>query len=537
MQTLRNYFYTLKNLKLIQIFNRVSRRFRLVNLQAAPVRVVDPESAWHPACFNAQSWYPTDNSFEFLNHRVSSPPWNDPEQNKLWLYNLHYFDDLNAANAGDRKAEHAALISRWVAENPAALGNAWEPYPLSLRIVNWLKWQLAGNALGESGLESLGLQCHVLMQSLEYHLLGNHLFANAKALVFAGVCLQGEATNAWQKKGEAILLKELDEQFLADGANFELSPMYHGILLVDCLDLLNLASVYPGRVNPRLLVKLQTLVPKALRWLLAMSHNDGEISFFNDATLGIAWENADIFAYAQNLGFDLADKNGLQDLAPSGFVSLKNSEFSLIADLAEIGPRYIPGHAHADTLSFEWCLHGQRVLVNSGISEYGISAERLRQRQTPAHNTVSVNGMHSTEVWSGFRVARRAHILDRNVSQTNSSVSFSASHDGFKRQGLNCIHQREFCVEKNLITIIDELVGEFEEGRACFNLHPDVTVKLHSSELAELYAKGQMVKVEIQGGSLQTEATSYHPGFGLSIPTERLVARFESNRLQTSITW
>ena len=534
---LRNYFYTITNLKPVQIFNRVLRRFKSINLQTVPLGLVTADNAWQNSDFNAQSFYPAEQCFEFLNRSVKKPAWNDSTESKLWLYNLHYFDDLNAVNACERKAEHTALMAKWIDENPAAMGNGWEPYPLSLRVSNWLKWQLSGNALSQAALQSLGLQCHVLSQSLEYHLLGNHLFANAKALLFAGVCLQGKSTDAWCQKGQSILLKELDEQFLSDGANFELSPMYHAILLVDCLDIVNLAQAYPGRISQALLAKLQVVISKALHWLTAMSHGDGEIGFFNDATFGIAWKNADIFAYAQRLGFPVYDALGVNDLTASGFVSVKQADYSLLADLAEIGPCYIPGHAHADTLSFEWCLQSQRVFVNNGISEYGISPERLRQRQTPAHNTVTANGLHSTEVWSGFRVARRAHIVQREVAQEADTISFCASHDGFKRQGLNCLHQRSFRLAGKTLTIIDQLLGDLAEGRAYFHLHPGVTAELLTPGLAEIMVNGHTVTMAVEGGSIHTEASRYHPGFGISLPAECLVVRFDSGRLQTLITW
>ena len=79
-----------------------------------------------------------------------------------------------------------------------------------------------------------------------------------------------------------------------------------------------------------------------------------------------------------------------------------------LLDVAPVGPDYLPGHAHADTLSFELSLFGQRVLVNSGTSQYEAGPERSRQRGTAAHNTVIVDGHDSSEVWAGFRVARRA---------------------------------------------------------------------------------------------------------------------------------
>ena len=121
----------------------------------------------------------------FLNteHEIlKSADWNSFEISKLWLYNLHYFDDLNAEGGASRAEWHRDLIARWIAENPPGFGNGWEPYPLSLRIINWIKWALSGHALDKAARNSLAVQTRFLAQRLEHHLLGNHLFANAKAL-------------------------------------------------------------------------------------------------------------------------------------------------------------------------------------------------------------------------------------------------------------------------------------------------------------------------------------------------------------------
>ena len=43
----------------------------------------------------------------------------------------------------------------------------------------------------------------------------------------------------------------------------------------------------------------------------------------------------------------------LIDYPDSGYAIYKSYEMKLIADIGNVGPDYIPGHAHADTLSFE----------------------------------------------------------------------------------------------------------------------------------------------------------------------------------------
>ena len=164
--------------------------------------------------------------FRFLNREseVERPgDWNDSDRTKLWLYNLHYFDDLNAQGTGQRSEWHRALINRWIAENPPRQGNGWEPYPTSLRIVNWVKWALVGNVLEVQWKHSLAVQARWLQKRLEWHLLGNHLFANAKALIFAGAFFDGQEAEAWLAKGLEILVREIPEQVLDDGGHFERS--------------------------------------------------------------------------------------------------------------------------------------------------------------------------------------------------------------------------------------------------------------------------------------------------------------------------
>ena len=170
---------------------------------------------------NQRSLY-NKNCFIFLNKEGELEDWNDPRYSKFWFYNLHYFDDLSSIDSSDRVDLHSALLDRWIDENPPAKGNGWEPYPISRRLVNWVKWLLVYGKYSDGRLLSLGIQSKVLMQTLETHLLGNHLFANAKALVFAGLFFKGKAADSWLEKGLKILDLEIPEQILADGGNFEL---------------------------------------------------------------------------------------------------------------------------------------------------------------------------------------------------------------------------------------------------------------------------------------------------------------------------
>jgi uncharacterized heparinase superfamily protein len=338
--------------------------------------------------------------------------WNNPSLAKLWLYNLHYFDDLRAEHAADRLQWHRGLMQRWLAENPPRSGNGWEPYPASLRIVNWIAWVLAGNDPGAAVRDSLATQTRVLNATLEFHLLGNHLLANAKALVFAGCFFSGPEAETWLRTGLDLLDAELHEQILGDGGHFELSPMYHSVILEDVLDLIQLGHLFPVQLAAKGQA-WRPLAERRLAWLGDMTHPDGEIGFFNDAAFGIARTHAELGEYAERLGVPrTSETEPLRMLAASGYVRLQSGPFRAIFDVAEIGPSYLPGHGHADVLSLEVSLDGRRLVTNGGTSSYTNDAVRHEERSTSVHATVEIDGYSSSEVWASFRVGRRAHPFD-----------------------------------------------------------------------------------------------------------------------------
>jgi uncharacterized heparinase superfamily protein len=533
------YFHTLRHVKISQLVWRLLLyvRPKRIDLSISPP-VRQKRRQWVAPCARQASMTAPD-TFRFLNveHRiVNAADWIANDIDKLWLYNVHYFDDLCACDALVRRPWHQSLIDRWIAENPPGCGDGWEPYPLSLRIVNWIKFALSGGVLSNKARHSLAVQVRYLGSQLEYHLLGNHLLANAKALVFAGAWFDGPEAERWLNCGLAIFRSELPEQVLADGGHFERSPMYHSIIIEDLLDLYNLIHTY------ELEARQPALPLTAMRtWLRALCHPDGGIAFFNDAAFGIAPDIAEIEAYATRLRLPElpATAAGLTQLRESGYLRLEAGQALALLDVAPVGPDYLPGHAHADTLSFELSLFGSRVLVNSGTSCYKVGVQRQLERGTAAHNTLVIDGTDSSEVWASFRVARRARPLLEAVGASDHGIRVAASHDGYRRlQGRN-VHRRTWCLDENMLEIRDEISGVFSQAQAYFHLHPAVT--LLTIEEAR-YARLQLpdlteVTLRVDGGVLYADTGKWHCEFGISQPTKRLVASLEGAYLTTNIEW
>lgn len=483
------------------------------------------------------------NEFSFLNVKgtLDEIGWNGAERSKLWRYNQHYFDDLNAAGCESRVGWHRDLLNDWIGNNPPCTGNGWEPYPVSLRMVNWVKWVLAGNSLPPECESSLAIQARWLLGRLEKHLLGNHLFANAKALVFVGMFFEGAEANRWLSKGLLILNSELTEQILNDGGHFERSPMYHHIILEDVLDLINLINAYSMKDSFEGLDKLNDSVCRMLSYMKAMGHPDGELAFFNDSSFGVAATRGELIEYASRLGISGDGGNRLNQvlLKDSGFIRWERGVAVLIANVGKVGPDYIPGHAHADSLSFELSLTQHRVFVNSGISLYEDTEERLRQRSTRAHNTVEINGENSSEVWKSFRVARRANTFDLSIQSKNKKwVKIASSHDGYKRLKGRNIHRREWILQQDRLIVRDEVSGSFKSAVARFHLHPDVRLDECSGErcVVRISQTGQKVEFIVEGGRLRVQSGTWHPQFGTSVPNNCLAVQFHGS-VKMIIRW
>jgi len=542
--TLSRYWHTLRHLRPAQFRGRA--RMKLVRPRpdlspAPPLRAA--RAVWQCCERRASMSGPATLRLVGVERTLASPgDWDRADWPRLWRYNAHYFDDLAASDADAREPWHRALVARWVAENPPGRGSGWEPYPVSLRIVNWIKWAIGGHALDAAAAHSLAVQARWLSGRLEVHLLGNHLWANAKALVFAGTFFDGGEADVWRERGLALLRREIVEQVLPDGGHFELSPMYHALVLEDVLDLVQLARVFRGVVGEAEVRSWREAAVRMLRWLRVMSHPDGGIALFNDAAWDVAPALAALERYARLLDVAVPDA-ALADVEPlpaSGYVRLQAGAAVLIADLARVGPDYLPGHAHADTLSFELSLGAARVLVNGGTSTYEAGPERGRERGTPMHNTVTVDGADSSEVWSAFRVARRARPFDVRWGRgQDGTVWVEGAHDGYRRLAGRVVHRRRWELGANGLAVIDRLEGRCGEAVARFRFAPGLMVTRQGEAAGGTVGGAAMpMRWSASGASAANVSPgTWHARFGTSEDVEVLSLRIGGGALETRFDW
>jgi uncharacterized heparinase superfamily protein len=546
------YFYTIKYLKFSQVFYRLFKTFKFYTFVSVIGYEIRPLLGNYQKPIQPEITMLAKNKFSFLNQVGSinnSSDWNNSEYSKLWLYNLHYFNDLNAKGYLDRQDWHLSIVDQWIEHNDIGLGNGWEPYTLSLRIVNWIKYFISNNYRNKSWEDSLMIQAQYLSKNIEYDILGNHILANSKALIFVGLFFECDKSQAWLKRGESILIKEINEQILDDGGHFELSPMYHSIVLEDFIDLHNIYHAY-GVKAP---VSFFEVVNKMLKWLAVMIHPDQAISFFNDTTLGVAQTFSDLENYAIESFKEMNGPIGkinqsLITLPYSGYSRIKRNNYHALIDHAKTGPCYLSGHSHADTLSFELSIFEKRIIVNSGISLYqdvnnnSNDSQRHKQRSTCMHSTVELDGKNSSEVWSSFRLARRANVTNLTSYCNDKSISLTAEHDGYLRLPNKSVHKREWLFSGNSLIITDDIIGtQRSEINVYFPFHPDVVVVSCDNNIVLCKIFNNNFKFIISNAeNIYIDNSNYFSGFGASQKNKKLVLNSVSNlpyKITTRIEW
>jgi len=458
---IKRLFHTIKFLKARQIYYRLyyfirGRIKKILNIKYLFIKKSNSVKIKLKDTINIDDCYLKSNEFKFLNLSKKFKKkidWNYNKHGKLWTYNLTYFDFLSQQDS----IELLFLIENFI-ENIEEINDGLESFPISLRGINWIKYLSYKKIKNQKIDDSLYAQYYILLDNLEYHLLGNHLLENGFSLLFGAYYFQDEKL---YNRAKEILLEQLDEQILNDGGHFELSPMYHQIMLFRVLDCINLLknSIWQNR---ELLKFLTIKAEKMLGWLKAISYKNGDIPLLNDSTNGIAPTTEQLFKYSQDLNLKIPNPK----LLDSGYRKINQDRYECIVDIGEIGAKYIAGHAHADTFNFELRIDGKPFIVDTGLSTYEISNRRDIERSTASHNTVEVEGKNQSEVWGGFRVGDRANIVDLKESKN----TIEATHNGYG----DILHTRQWIFKKETIVIIDNLSHK-SKAIAQLHFHPDIT--------------------------------------------------------------
>ena len=507
-------FDTIRYLRPTQVYHQVLYRLKTPGNLASYMKVDRNVSVEWLSYLNQSPvlhTYLGENYFTFLNLKKEFEKeinWDFQDFGKLWNYNLQYGNFLLQEELSFQEKRNLMLsLYSWLEGGRLRL----EPYPASLRIINGIRL-LSQEQRRDDLLEAyINGELNFLSRRLEFHLLGNHLLENAFALLMGGAFF---AKKDWIIKGEKLIQRELKEQILSDGAHFELSPMYHQIVFFRLLELIDWYKDFDQK-KLEFEQELRRTAGKMRNWLERVSFRNGDIPHFNDSAPEIAYSTSWLISYSELLGIGQENFS----LGASGYRSFTFAGFECKMDTGKVGPSYQPGHAHADTLQFALTFEGKPIVVDTGVSTYENNERRQVERGTAAHNTVTVNNINSSQVWGGFRLAKRAKV----TIEKDEPECLVALHDGFRNVGVS--HTREFSVEKESFVVQDHVFTTSEvllEGH--LHLHPSVRLEIRDTSVL---INGSLMLDFNSIEEFKIEEYSFAKGFNLLEPSTKIIYNFK----------
>lgn len=469
------YLDTVKHLKPSQVFYRVWRKaggktcLKAGYTPAPDVSRMDigrvptlPELDFDPAFlarFDINAIL--DDRVELLHHeeRVDwESCWHEELSTPLWRFNLHYFEYLLPlakayldTDEGIFLNKAKSIVLAWIGSCPESKGGiAWDSYVISMRIVNWLAFysEVADALERDEGFvsrlnESLAEQYVHLSQHLEKDLLANHYLENLKALVILSCYFDDEKT---LEIALGKLYGQVDEQILPDGMHFELSPMYHKIVLED---LMRVSVALDASGHGGLELHDDLRLRDMCDCLYSLERNTNRTPLFNDSGDNVAKSRDALLGCARSR-FDI-EPEFRPSFPDAGYYVLERETdtgfVKVVFDAGNPGPEYAMGHAHCDALSFECYIGGEPWIVNCGTYAYQ-GKQRLEYKHTLSHSTVCPEGEEQHECWAPFRVAR--------YSVATAETADSTSACGVLAQwGEKPRLFREITVGENAVRVVD----------------------------------------------------------------------------------
>jgi hypothetical protein len=403
-----------------------------------------------------------------------------------------------------------ALLDRWIDQNEPGRGINWvSSLEVAFRAIAWCWiWALTCDARAwtptrvERFLLSLWHHArHIERYDSIHHSPNTHLTGEGLGLMYVGVMFpELRGADRWAKRGEDILLTELDAQVLADGMHFERATGYHRYTAEFYLHFLLLADAFGRTVEPgqREHIRSQVGVTATLRrpdgtWPIIGDEDGGDTlllgttdpqdqgpvlalggAYFNQREWleasaanhrAIAWWMLDDARWnaAQRAPVGAA---GAQDgaLAAAGYyVGRESGSASDWWCLVDAGPHGgdATGHAHTDLGHVE-IAHGDSVLVTDpGCAAYTTDlAARDWARSEAAHACLVIDDAPLAEPSGPFSWRRIAPTPTRTAGSDGlvwwCDLSYDRSHRGGRLS-----HRRQVVLIRGWgVVVTDWITGE-----------------------------------------------------------------------------
>ena len=426
----------------------------------------------------------------------------------LWELNrLGHFITLARAysSAKDERysAEFFAQLRSWSVQNPYGRGPNWAcAMEVALRAMNLLAaFEIFRHSLQFDSeflwffLRLLQQHGNYIRRNLEFSYIAtsNHYLSDVVGLLWIGLLLpELRDAEEWRDFGLGQMLREMDKQVLADGADFESSTGYHRFVTELFLYSFMLCRANNVAIEKRYWSKLHQL----LVYIRAYLRPDGLAPLIGDTdggqVLPAAHRRADDHAYLLDTGASVFNDATLktehavsQAFPQAGIYIMRDADLYLCFNTSDAGIGGRGSHGHNDALSIEVAAGGRAFIVDPGTYVYSADlAKRHEFRSTAYHSTVKIDGkeQNTIDLQTPFVIGNEAR---PRVLEWKTSADFDkvvAEHYGYSP----VIHRRTVVFDKRERhwLIDDEFFGDGEHVyEVRFHFAPGLDVSVRGAEV------------------------------------------------------
>ena len=472
---------------------------------------------------------------QFLNY-LTSPPlgavnvsseveWRrDPRSGYLWPLDYHRDLKLQRSDGSDVRVvwelnrlghllqlndpvEFVNQLQNWHEQNPYGRGPNWScAMEVALRAINILAAFDGFRKSPEFDADALLFVLRLLREhglfierNLEFSYIAtsNHYLSNLAGLLWLSVML-AELVDAemWSDLGLPALLREMDKQVHADGADYEASTGYHRLVLELYLYSFMLCREHDIDIDPKYWRKLHQM----LRYVKAYLRPDGFAPLIGDTdggqVLPLQQHRADDHAYVLDIGAELFNDPSLKfpeqsskAFPDAGVYIMRKDDCYLCFNATGAGINGRGSHGHNDALSIEVSAGGRAFIVDPGTYVYtGDLKMRHEFRSTAYHSTVKIDRQeqNTTDVNAPFVIGNEAQ---PRVLEWQSNAEYDkvvAEHYGYRRLDAPVTHRRTVTFDKKECSwlIDDEFLGDGEhEFETSFHFNDGLQLEVSGTQI------------------------------------------------------
>ena len=385
----------------------------------------------------------------------------------------------------DDAGEFLQQLHSWHEQNPYARGPNWTcAMEVALRAINVLAaFERLRNAAPFNPdallfvLQLLQQHGRYIEQHLEVSYLGNsnHYLSDLAGLLWIGVMLpELYEAESWRDFAFFKLLDEMDQQILADGADYEASTGYHRFVTELYLYSFMLLRAHNAEIDAKYWRKLQQM----LEYIKAYVRPDGYAPLIGDTdsgqVLSVQRRRADDHAYLVGTGAEVFNDPNLKQpeqtsraFPNAGIYVMRKDDCYLCFNASGAGLNGRGSHGHNDALSIEVSARGRAFIVDPGTYVYSADLKmRHAFRSTAYHSTVKIDGQeqNTTSTNTPFVIGNEAQPRVLEWQSTAEYDKVVAEHYGYRRLPASVTHRRTVAFNKSECSwlIEDEFVGDGE---------------------------------------------------------------------------